>query len=57
MATIYSLTNTLIVNMPEIKKVKILIDGKEQDSIRGHVSIRSAFNFNEELIAPGAKEG
>ena len=57
MATIYSLTNTLIVNMPEIKKVKILIDGKEQESLRGHVSIRGAFSLNKELIAPGAKEG
>jgi hypothetical protein len=56
-ATVYSLTNTLITNTPGIRKVKILIDGKERESIRGHVSIRNEFNFNKELIAPGAKEG
>jgi len=57
MATIYSLTNSLIGNMPSIKKVKILIDGKEQESIRGHINIRNPFTFNKELIAPGAIEG
>jgi hypothetical protein len=57
MATIYSLTNTLIVNLPDIKKVKILIDGKEQESIRGHISIRNPFTLNKELITPGAAEG
>ncbi len=57
MATIYSLTNTLIANLPDIKKVKILIDGKEQESIRGHINIRNPFTMNKELITPGAVEG
>ncbi|MDD5171128.1 MAG: GerMN domain-containing protein [Syntrophales bacterium] len=57
MATIYSLTNTLIANIPEIKKVKILIEGKEQESIKGHIDIRNPFTFNKELIAPTPTEG
>jgi hypothetical protein len=52
MATIYSLTNTLITNIPEIKKVRILIEGKERESLKGHIDIRDPFTFNKEFIAP-----
>ena len=59
MATIYSLTNTLTVNIPAIKKVKILIEGKERESLKGHVGLKNPFTINQELIAPPAppKEG
>lgn len=57
MATIYSLTNTLITNIPEIKSVKILIEGKEHESLKGHIDIRNPFSFNKELIAPSPEKG
>ncbi|MDP1992418.1 MAG: GerMN domain-containing protein [Syntrophales bacterium] len=59
MATVYSLTNTLTVNMPSIKKVKILIGGKERESLKGHIGLKNPFTINRELIAPPApqKEG
>lgn len=59
MATIYSLTNTLTTNLPAIKNVKILIGGKERESLRGHIGLRNPFTMNRELIAPAAppKEG
>jgi hypothetical protein len=59
MATVYSLTNTLTVNMPAIKKVKILIGGKERESLKGHIGLKNPFSINRELIAPPApqKEG
>lgn len=59
MATVYSLTNTLTANMPAIKKVKILIGGKERESLKGHIGLRNPFVMNRELIAPPAapKEG
>jgi hypothetical protein len=57
MATIYSLTNTLTRNVNSIKRVKLLIDGKEVDSIRGHVDTRQPFTMNKDMVAPGAKEG
>ena len=57
MATIYSLTNTLTRNVNSIKKVKLLIDGKEVDSIRGHVDTRQPFTMNKDMVAPGAKGG
>jgi spore germination protein GerM len=59
MATIYSLTNTLTTNLPAIKRIRILIGGKERESLKGHIGLRNAFMMNRELIAPAAppKEG
>jgi hypothetical protein len=52
MATIYSLTDSITQNIPAIKKVKILVEGKELSSIKGHISTRKAFSPDMELIIP-----
>jgi len=57
MATVYSLTHTLTFNIPEVKRVKILVEGKEVESIRGHIDTRHPFIPNQELIAPVQKTG
>ena len=59
MATVYSLTNTLTTNLSAIKRIRILIGGKERDSLKGHIGLRNPFMMNRELIAPAAtpKEG
>jgi hypothetical protein len=59
MATVYSLTNTLTTNLPAIKKIRILIGGKEMESLKGHIGLHNPFMMNRELIAPAAppKEG
>jgi len=49
--TIYSLTNTLSLNIPNIKRVKFLIDGKELKTIKGHIDTRHPFVLNKELLA------
>jgi len=49
-ATIYSLTDTLISNMDRIKRVKILINGKERETLKGHMDTSRPFTFNKELI-------
>ncbi|MCX7635810.1 MAG: GerMN domain-containing protein, partial [Syntrophales bacterium] len=49
MASIYSLTNTLTENIPEIKNVKILVAGKEIPSLKGHIDTRNPFTPNREL--------
>jgi hypothetical protein len=49
-ATIYSLTNSLTANIPEIKRVKILIQGKSQETLKGHMDTSRAFTFNKEII-------
>jgi len=57
MITIYSLTNTLIRNVNGIKRVKLLVDGKEVDSIKGHINTRQPFIMNKDMMAPGSREG
>ena len=55
MASIYSLTNSITENVPDVKKVKILMEGKELSSIKGHISTKNAFLPDPELLVP-AKE-
>lgn len=57
MTTIYSLTNSLIANIPKIQRVKILVEGRELESIAGHIDTRHSFAFNKEFIAPVTSEG
>ncbi len=40
MITIYSIVNSLILNVPEIDAVKILIDGRESMTLAGHIDLR-----------------
>ena len=48
--TVYSIVNTLILNIPDIGSVKILIDGKETKTLAGHVDIRFPFKADMLLI-------
>ena len=48
--SIYSIINTLTINFPSIQRVKILVEGKEIDSIAGHISLRYAFKTDFSLI-------
>jgi hypothetical protein len=57
MITIYSLTNTLIRNVNGIKRVKLLVDGKEVESIKGHINARQPFIMNKDMMAPSSREG
>jgi hypothetical protein len=56
MATIYSLTNSVTENVSSVKKVKILIEGREVPSIKGHISTKKAFAPNPELFVPAQEE-
>jgi spore germination protein GerM len=38
--TIYSLVDALTVNLPAVTAVQVLIDGKEVDTLAGHVDLR-----------------
>ena len=37
--TIYSLVNSLVLNVPEIERVQILIDGNQAPTLAGHVDL------------------
>jgi spore germination protein GerM len=50
MMTVYSMTNTLALNFPQIKRVQILIDGKTVETIAGHLSIKKPVPPNPDLI-------
>jgi hypothetical protein len=57
MITIYSLTNTLIRNVNGIKRVKLLVDGKDVGSLKGHIDTRQPFIMNKDMLAPSSREG
>ena len=40
--TVYTIVNVLTVNLPAIQRVQILIDGKEVDTLAGHVDLRQS---------------
>ncbi len=48
--TIYSVVNSLILNVPEIKQVKLLIDGKEVQTLAGHIDLEFPLEANMLLI-------
>ena len=44
--TTYAIVNALTVNLPAITRVQILIDGKEADTLAGHVDLRHPLQRN-----------
>ncbi|HHP7233768.1 MAG TPA: GerMN domain-containing protein [Desulfobacterales bacterium] len=38
--TIFSIVNTLVLNLDEVRQVKILVGGRESPTLAGHVDIR-----------------
>jgi len=48
--TIYSIVNSLVMNIPEITTVKILIDGQESMTLAGHMNLRFPFKANTALV-------
>jgi len=50
MMTVYSITNSLALNFPQIKRVQILIDGKPIETIAGHLSLRQPVFPKPDLI-------
>jgi hypothetical protein len=44
--TVYTVVNALTVNLPAITAVQILVDGKEVDTLAGHVDMRRPLGQN-----------
>ncbi len=38
--TVFSIVNTLVLNVPAVDRVQLLIDGQEADTLAGHIDIR-----------------
>ncbi len=41
--TVYAIVNAITVNLPAITRVQILVEGKEVDTLAGHVDLRHPF--------------
>lgn len=48
--TIYSIVNSLVLNIPEITTVKVLIDGTESMTLAGHIDLRFPFKANMLIV-------
>ena len=44
--TVYAIVNAVTVNLPAISRVQILVDGKEVDTLAGHVDLRHPLEKN-----------
>lgn len=49
--TTYTIVNALTANLPAVTAVQILIDGKEVDSLAGHLDLRRPLQQNDRLVA------
>lgn len=48
--TIYSIVNSLVLNLPMVKQAKILINGRESMTLAGHIDIRNPFKANMLMV-------
>lgn len=48
--TVYTIVNALTVNLPAVQSVQILIDGKEVETLAGHVDLRQPLAKNLGLV-------
>jgi germination protein M len=48
--TVYALVNAVTANLPAVTRVQILVDGREVDTLAGHVDIRRPLRRNDSLV-------
>ncbi len=48
--TVYSIVDALTVNLPAVRAVQVLVDGKEQDTLAGHVDLRRPIEKNLDVV-------
>ena len=48
--TVYSIVNALTVNLPAITTVQVLVDGKEVETLAGHVDLRRPLARNLDVV-------
>ena len=52
MLTVYTIVNAITVNLPDVEHVQLLVDGREVDTLAGHIDLRRPLRKNEALIQP-----
>jgi hypothetical protein len=48
--TVYAIVNAVTANLPSVQRVQILIDGKQADTLAGHVDLRRPFDRDTSLV-------
>jgi spore germination protein GerM len=53
MQTIYSIVNSVLLAIPSLQEVKILVDGRSQETLKGHIDLHAPLKANLSLIKKG----
>jgi len=48
--TVYAIVNAVTANLPAVQRVQLLVDGKEVDTIAGHVDVRRPLAKDATLV-------
>ena len=48
--TVYAIVNAVTANLPAIQRVQLLVEGKEIDTIAGHVDVRRPLTRDSSLV-------
>lgn len=51
--TVYAIVNAVTANLPAIQRVQLLVEGKEVDTIAGHVDVRRPLERDSGLVRDG----
>lgn len=51
--TVYAIVNAVTANLPAIQRVQLLVEGKEVDTIAGHVDVRRPLDRDATLVRDG----
>jgi hypothetical protein len=49
---VYALVNTVTQNFPEVRQVRVLVDGKEAQTLAGHIDLSRSFVKRMDLVKP-----
>jgi hypothetical protein len=52
--TVYAIVNAVTANLPTIRRVQILVDGREVDTLAGHVDLRRPLERDLSLVRESA---
>ncbi len=54
--TVYALVNALTINVPEINAVQIMVDGREVDTLAGHIDLRRPLESNLAWVSDSRRD-
>jgi hypothetical protein len=55
--TVYAIVNAVTANLPAVQRVQLLVEGKEVDTIAGHVDVRRPLESDATLVREGRASG